>query len=147
VLRQRGVENDEVMLQVKHGSGGNMRANSLNHFKSVLAHHFFIKQADQNYFLARFSRIHGIHQEFYWQALQAIEKYLKAGLVLNDVSVLRYSHNIDDIFSEHGKFFSDLSIRSLENRHLFAMNIGRQSPWRDSSLGLMIKGSPAVGMG
>jgi hypothetical protein len=64
-----------------------MFSTSLNHFKSVFAAQFFVVPADRNYFLARFTRINGIPEEFWWQSLQAIEKYLKAGLVLNGESV------------------------------------------------------------
>jgi hypothetical protein len=59
----------------------------LNHFKSVFAHKFFVAPSDRNYFFARFAKTYGINEEFWWQALQTIEKLLKAGLVLNGVSV------------------------------------------------------------
>ena len=42
---------------------------SLNHFKSVATHDFFVLPADQNYFLARFTRIYGFAGEFWWQSL------------------------------------------------------------------------------
>ena len=67
----------------------------LNHFQSVCAGSFFIAPADQNYFLARFSKFTDLGNEFWWQALQAVEKYLKAGLVLNKVSVKSFNHSLD----------------------------------------------------
>lgn len=87
---------------------------SLNHFKSVFAHNFFVVPADRNYFLARFARIYGMHEEFWWQSLQAIEKYLKAGLVLNGVSVKDgFRHDIDKLWQQHLVTFGNCAVRSL----------------------------------
>jgi len=42
---------------------------SLNHFKSVFTHKFFVAPADRNYFLARFAKTYGMNEEFWWQSL------------------------------------------------------------------------------
>ena len=88
--------------------------NSLNHFKSVFTHQFFVRRADQNYFLARWARIHSIHTEFYWQALQAIEKYLKASLVLNGVQVKSYDHRIDKLFTKQQETLSEFALEEFK---------------------------------
>lgn len=87
---------------------------SLNHFKSVATHDFFVLPADQNYFLARFTRIYGFAGEFWWQSLQAIEKYLKAGLLLNGVSVKKSKgHEIFALWEEHSSIFGELAVTSF----------------------------------
>ena len=87
---------------------------SLNHFKSVATHDFFVLPADQNYFLARFTRIHGFAGEFWWQSLQAIEKYLKAGLLLNGVSVKKSrGHEIFALWEEHSSILGELAVTSF----------------------------------
>ena len=86
----------------------------LNHFKSVFAHKFYILPSDRNYFFARFAKTHGVNEEFWWQALQTIEKLLKAGLVLNGVSVKSgYGHNIQKLWEKHKEVFGDLAVVSL----------------------------------
>lgn len=91
-----------------------MRAHSLNHFKSIMAGKFFVAPADKNYFLARWARIHGFGDEFYWQSLQAIEKYLKASLVVNDITAKRYGHQITRLFEKHLDLFENETIRKFE---------------------------------
>lgn len=87
---------------------------SLNHFKSVATHDFFVLPADQNYFLARFTRIYGFAGEFWWQSLQAIEKYLKAGLLLNGVSVKKSKgHEIFALWEEHSSILGELAVTSF----------------------------------
>ncbi len=86
----------------------------LNHFKSVFAHKFFVAPSDRNYFFARFAKTYGINEEFWWQALQTIEKLLKAGLILNGVSVKNgYNHDIEKLWSKHKEVFGDLAVTSL----------------------------------
>jgi hypothetical protein len=87
---------------------------NLNHFKSVFAHKFFVAPADQNYFLARFTKIYGMHEEFWWQSLQAIEKLLKAGLILNGISVKKgYGHDIEKLWDMHLETFGGLAVDTL----------------------------------
>ena len=90
-----------------------MQFRSLSHFKSVTAHQFFVAPADQNYLLARWMLINGFGGEFFWQAGQAIEKYLKAGLVLNGVPVANLGHGIEALHMLHREAFGDLSFGSF----------------------------------
>lgn len=57
----------------------------------------FIDPADVDYVTARFQYLGGAHRAFFWSALQAIEKYLKANFLFNGVSVRNkksFGHNI-----------------------------------------------------
>jgi len=119
-----------------------MRANSLNHFKSIFTHKFFIKPADQNYYLARWSRIHGFHQEFYWQSLQAIEKYLKANLVINDISTTKSNHNIKGLFECHKTCCADLSIANLTKPPLLEDRYWQQETVEDFIFQIDEQGQP-----
>ncbi|WP_211097108.1 hypothetical protein [Aliishimia ponticola] len=86
----------------------------LNHFKSVFAHHLFVVPSDRNYFLARFAKTYGMNEEFWWQALQTIEKLLKAGLILNGVSVKSANgHDVESLWIKHKEHFGDLAVTKL----------------------------------
>lgn len=54
----------------------------------------FIFSADYDYLTARWLSINLIYRPFFWAALQAIEKYLKANLLYHGVCVKDYGHNI-----------------------------------------------------
>lgn len=77
----------------------------INLFKSVFAHEFFVEPADRNYYLARFCRIHKMHEEFWSQALQAVEKYLKASIICNGDSAKAEKgdngHDIVKLWEKH----------------------------------------------
>jgi len=49
-----------------------------------------------------------MHTEFFWQSQQAIEKYLKAGLVINDISTRGLGHKLSESFEKHKAHFGDL---------------------------------------
>lgn len=63
----------------------------------------FIEPADHDYLAARSLAIGGLHRSFFWSAAQAVEKYLKAFLLLNNVSVKKFSHNLVGLLTEAGK--------------------------------------------
>ncbi len=54
----------------------------------------FVFPADYDYLNARWLSINRLYRPFFWAALQAIEKYLKANLLYNGVPVKDYGHNI-----------------------------------------------------
>jgi len=91
-----------------------MHFNSIQHFKFVSTHKFFVQPADENYLLARWMLINGFNREFFWQAMQAIEKYLKASLVLQEISINKYSHNITELFERHCEEFGPVAFTSFE---------------------------------
>ena len=67
-----------------------------------------VRPADENYMTARFFLLNGIYNEFTWQAAHALEKYIKAALVLNGISIRNYSHNITKSYADLKKLASDL---------------------------------------
>ena len=90
-----------------------MQTNSLNHFKSIFVHQFFIRAADQNYSLARWARIVGLSRESFSQAHQALEKYFKAALLLNGEDVRSANHDIMGMFDRHSSLFGSLAVSRL----------------------------------
>lgn len=114
---------------------------NLNHFKSVFAHKFFVAPADRNYFLARFAKIYGMHEEFWWQSLQAIEKLLKAGLVLNGHSVKQgYGHDIEALWKSHLDIFGECAVRGLLKPEKMSADL-----WQDRSLEYFISSVNQMG--
>jgi len=54
----------------------------------------FRDTADQDYIVARLSYRAGLFPQFHWQALQALEKYLKAILLYNRIKAKRIKHDL-----------------------------------------------------
>lgn len=79
-------------------------------FKLYAVTQLFVAPADYNYIHARFCRIVGLHKEFSWQCLQALEKYFKAGLVLNNVSAKVFSHNLPKLLESHREAYGEFAI-------------------------------------
>jgi len=50
--------------------------------------------ADQDYIAARLSYRHGLIPQFHWQALQALEKYIKAILLYNRIKAKNINHDL-----------------------------------------------------
>ena len=76
--------------------------------KNEVVTHFFVNTADQDYILARISHHGDIVNGFFWAAGQAIEKYLKASLLLNGKSSKGYSHDLVKLFEAVNQYASDL---------------------------------------
>jgi HEPN domain-containing protein len=51
--------------------------------------------ADQDYIAARLLYRYGLIPQFHWQALQALEKYLKAILLYNRIKAKKVKHDLD----------------------------------------------------
>ncbi|MCK0509742.1 HEPN domain-containing protein [Aromatoleum buckelii] len=63
----------------------------------------FVKPGDEDYITARLLAQKGMHRAFFWAASQAVEKYLKAFLLMRGASVneIRFQgHPIGDLFHE-----------------------------------------------
>ncbi|URF45060.1 hypothetical protein [Dinoroseobacter shibae] len=102
---------------------------SFNHFKSVFSHKFFVEPADRNYFLARFAKINRLNTEFWWQALQTVEKLLKAGLVLNGVSIKNgYGHGVEKLWEKHKEVFGELAVTELERPEKLSPAVWTDAP-------------------
>lgn len=72
----------------------------------------FVVSGDQDYLAARFMAINGLSRAFYWAAAQAVEKYFKAFLLMNGISVQKYKgHPIIKLFEASQSV--DLSISNL----------------------------------
>ncbi len=67
---------------------------SVSASKSSLVHELFVRTADENYITARWCALNLLQTDFLWLAVHALEKYLKAVLLLNGKSAKTYSHDI-----------------------------------------------------
>ena len=91
----------------------------LNVEKNDVVTHLFIDPADQDYILARMSYYGKMINSFFWSGGQAIEKYLKASLLLNGKSAKDYKHNKDyghnlvELFEAVNEYASDLFPKRL----------------------------------
>lgn len=108
-------------------------------FYASVTKHSFVKPGDYNYIHARFCRATGLHTEFYWQAAQAIEKYLKAALVANG-GKSDYGHRIGDMLvdlngtlGEHG--VNDLSKPDKLNSELWTDKPLERMMWKLAEFG------------
>lgn len=68
--------------------------------KSSIVKELFVATADDNYINARWCFHNELNVDFFWLALHAVEKYLKASLLINGKSAKGYSHNIVKLFSD-----------------------------------------------
>lgn len=91
-----------------------MQQKLLNVHKNEIVGSFFVNTADQDYILARIAHDGKMGNAFFWAAGQAIEKYLKASLLLNGKSSIKdgndkeYSHDLIRLFNDVNKYASDL---------------------------------------
>lgn len=70
----------------------------------------FVIPGDQDYLMSRLLALKGLPRGFYWAAAQAIEKYLKAFLLMNGIGVRNFQcHRIKKIFEESCKVDSDIA--------------------------------------
>lgn len=67
--------------------------------KHSIINELFIATADDNYVLARWCFHQHLNVDFYWLAVHALEKYLKAILLLNGESAKLYSHDIVKLYA------------------------------------------------
>ena len=80
----------------------------LNVPKNDVVTHLFVDTADQDYILARMSYHGQMVNGFFWAAGQAIERYLKASLLLNGKSSKGYNHDLVKLFEAVNQYASDL---------------------------------------
>lgn len=75
---------------------------ALNCSKSSVIEGLFVAPADENYLVARWCYQNKVYRSFYWNAAQALEKYMKAILLFNGYSAIHplnqpkkpYVHNL-----------------------------------------------------
>lgn len=70
----------------------------------------FVVPGDQDYLMSRLLAQKGLPRGFYWAAAQAIEKYLKAFLILNDEGVKKFkAHPLKALFEAASKIDTSLA--------------------------------------
>lgn len=76
-----------------------MPAEAVRPYTNGVVERMFIATADQNYVGARSSYFDQRDWDFWWLSLHAIEKYLKAILLMNGHSSKDYNHSIPDLLA------------------------------------------------
>lgn len=71
--------------------------------KTVFVRASLIKTADHNYVLSRQAFLRGMALDGLWLAAQAVEKYLKASLLLNGRDTRFYAHDLTELWKAHAK--------------------------------------------
>jgi hypothetical protein len=72
----------------------------INAMQTDLVHDLFVHTADENYITARWCAFSGLNIDFFWLAVHALEKYLKAVLLVNGHSSKNKGHKIVDLYNE-----------------------------------------------
>lgn len=86
----------------------------LDVLKNNVVTQMFVDPADQDYVVARWAYHRKMYLEFFWNACQSLEKYFKASLLLNRMSLLRpngrnkYGHDLEHLFRAVSGYASDL---------------------------------------
>ncbi len=81
------------------------RKTNIEILKENMALELFLKAADQTYVVARWCYLNKLFYDFYWNAAHALEKYLKAALLLNGRSSVKdpegnsFGHNIVKLYA------------------------------------------------
>jgi HEPN domain-containing protein len=68
--------------------------------KHSIVRELFINTADDNYINARCCFNEGLHADFFWLSVHALEKYMKAILLMNGRSSKSYSHDIVKLYPQ-----------------------------------------------
>ena len=87
----------------------------------------FVATADQNYILARFAALNYFHLDFFWMGLHAVEKYLKAILLLNGRRALSYAHDIQKLSDAALRLHQSLSWEELKKPSDTAKHWGQET--------------------
>jgi len=73
---------------------------SLSSSKTSLVHDLFVRTADENYVTARWCAGNRLDTDFSWLAVHALEKYMKAVLLLNGHSSKKNGHDIVQLYAQ-----------------------------------------------
>ena len=98
----------------------------------------FIDTADDNYIAARWCFVEGLNVDYFWLSVHALEKYMKAALLLNGRSSKeylaqngkprQYKHDITALYEQVGAFASDLLPSNLNKPGELGLD-----HWRDET--------------
>jgi HEPN domain-containing protein len=103
--------------------------------KSILIQSCFLETADLDYLTARWAYANGVFRTFYWSAAQCVEKYLKAALLYNGVSVKKYGHDLNRLYSAVGEIESKLLAANISMPDTTGM--GREA-WNGEPMTLFV---------
>lgn len=81
---------------------------NIQYVKSIIIHNLFVKTADENYLTARWCFRQKLQIDFKWLALHALEKYLKAALLMNGENAKSYGHKLLVAFRDLQKIAGSL---------------------------------------
>ena len=81
----------------------------------------FVVTADQDYLTARLLAKSGLYRAFYWAAAQAIEKYLKAFILLRGESVKDGKHDVEALYKKACTLDAALQRITIEPHDLLAV--------------------------
>lgn len=89
----------------------------------------FINTADNNYILARYSFYNSYPFEFLWLAMHALEKYMKASLLLNGMSSKKYNHDLVALSKAVNEYAEELLQFSFEKPKDIKLNFVAEEWW------------------
>ncbi|RFB90332.1 hypothetical protein B5K11_19965 [Rhizobium leguminosarum bv. trifolii] len=109
----------------------------------------FRAPADSNYVISRWCFQQGLYRDFYWNAAQTIEKYLKASLLSNGRSAVRpmpgartYGHDLEALFATMKGYTDDLVPEELVCPNAISH---AEPPWRTEETAAFIARLNALG--
>jgi hypothetical protein len=107
----------------------------------------FIHSADEDYLSARILILNKMTRMFYWAASQTIEKYFKAILLQQGVSVKNYSHKLLTMINENPSVFIFLGEVNVTKPEEFTKQFGNnlESLWPFKSISQFIEHIEEVG--
>ncbi len=106
--------------------------------QNLIVRELFVDTADDNYITARWCFVEGLNVDYYWLAVHALEKYMKAALLLNGHSAKSYvdhagkrrsfGHDIATLYDCLKSFAADLLPDNLPRPSRLALD-----HWRDET--------------
>jgi len=81
--------------------------------KREIVDNLFTRTADENYITARWCAMNRLQTDFFWLGAHALEKYMKAILLVNGRPVTKYGHDILKLHAEISEFAKELLPLSL----------------------------------
>ena len=90
--------------------------------KKKIVQELFISTADDNYITARWCFNEKLNVDYFWLAVHALEKYMKAALLVNGMSSKGFSHDIVELYKSVKLFASDLLPDNLEQPDALGSN-------------------------
>lgn len=82
--------------------------------KHQLISQMFFERADETYIAARWSFFAGLPHVFCWNTMHCIEKYLKSCLLINEVTVIKSGHRINELVLQFDQFVEPISKKIIE---------------------------------